>query len=450
MPPKSAHSGRDLVVAYSGGLDSTLLLHCSQRLWPDRVRAIHVNHSLQPAAEAWAEHCRATCLALNIPLHVATPTLASGASLEAQARTARYQVFTEQLGANDVLLMAHHQDDQLETVLFRLVRGSGIDGLAGMPPRRVLGAGTLIRPWLAMPQQQLRAAAEALELVWINDPSNADEHHDRNFIRHSVLPLIRQRWPSADTTMARSHHHLVVAADRLAELDRAELEPRQGKDGSLDISGMDNPTVHLPVLRLWLQGQGFAGVTEQQLDRLWHDVVHSAPDRQGEWQLGQRAVRRFGQRLHVLPRLAPLPARGTRLSWDPLHQPVISDPTWGQLLCTPAQPGEESGVCLDPERLQQALGKEPLHVVLRQGGESLHPAGRNHSRDLKRLLQECKLPPWWRARVPLLYWQTELVAVGDLLVARGWQAPAGNKVSTSAGAPAKAGGYQLVWKKPAS
>ncbi|MEX0584581.1 MAG: tRNA lysidine(34) synthetase TilS [Natronospirillum sp.] len=419
-----------VLVAYSGGLDSTVLLWAAHTLWPGRVKAFHVNHGLQAKAEAWVEHCRLVCQSWNIPLTVSVPTLGTGASVEAQARTARYEVFADALSDGQRLLLAHHRDDQLETMLFRLVRGSGIDGLAGMPARRSLGAGELVRPWLDLPQSELTAAAEYWRLNWVDDPSNRDRQLERNFIRYELMPLLRSRWPSVDDALARSHRHVAVAAQRLNYLDGVQLTQRLQADGSLDIKGLSDPIAGIPVLRLWLHRQGVSLATERQINHLWDDVVCSADDAQGLFRRGPHDVRRHQNRLYVVPRLPPLAIN--QQSWDPAQDIALSAPAWGVLSCKAVR----SGPRLDQGRLNQALTKAPLQVRFRQGGEYMHPVGRQGGRDLKRLLQESGLPPWWRARVPLVYCQDQLIAVADLLVAQDWQAEA------------DAVGYQLCWKKP--
>ncbi|ERI53187.1 hypothetical protein N878_16440, partial [Pseudomonas sp. EGD-AK9] len=165
-------------IAFSGGLDSSVLLHLlaglvrREALPP--LAAIHVHHGLQPAAEAWPEHCARSCAQLDIPLEIVAVQVAPGASLEQAARQARYAAFAARLGEGEVLLGAQHRDDQAETLLFRLLRGAGVRGLAAMPVARPLGRGTLVRPLLDVPRTELLAYAEAHGLSWVEDPSNAD------------------------------------------------------------------------------------------------------------------------------------------------------------------------------------------------------------------------------------------------------------------------------------
>ena len=214
-------------IALSGGLDSSVLLHLLARLSNREalppLSAIHIHHGLQPVADAWPEHCRQVCAALGIPLQVRHVQVASGASLERAAREARYAALAAELGAGDVLLTAQHRDDQAETLLFRLLRGAGVRGLAGMPSSRRLGRGWLVRPLLDVSRRELEAYAQAEGLNWVEDPSNQDDRMARNYLRNRVMPLLAARWPQAQNNLARSAVHLREAQELLDDLARQDL-----------------------------------------------------------------------------------------------------------------------------------------------------------------------------------------------------------------------------------
>ena len=197
-----------LVVGFSGGADSHSLLHAlvelSRREDLPPVIALHVNHGLHEDANAWTTHCAAVASDLGVEFHERVVSVDAGASPEAQARDARYTVFESFLDAGDVLLLGHHLDDQVETVLFRLIRGAGPSGLAGIPEQRPLGRGLLVRPLLAITRAQIEDYAVFHELSFLNDSSNVDTRYDRNFLRHKVLPLIESRWPGYRSGFARS------------------------------------------------------------------------------------------------------------------------------------------------------------------------------------------------------------------------------------------------------
>ena len=204
------HTVSQVLIAYSGGLDSHVLLHlCAslRAIQPQIVlRAIHIDHGLQAVSAQWVMHCQTVCAALNIPficeaLHLKVQT---GESVEAVAREARYAVFSQYLRAGEMLLTAHHQDDQAETVLLHLLRGSGVDGLAAMPEIRPLAQGYLGRPLLALSRAELVTYAQQNQLNYITDPSNADNRFDRNFLRQQIIPLLQQRWVAVNKTLARA------------------------------------------------------------------------------------------------------------------------------------------------------------------------------------------------------------------------------------------------------
>ena len=219
-----------LIVGLSGGLDSTVLLHALAAAEPDvPLEAVHVDHGLHPQSTAWAAQCEQ--LARTLGLHLARHRVRvreTGSGVEAAARDARYECFKSLLSAGDCLLLAHHLQDQSETVLLHLMRGSGARGVRGMPADRRLGAGRLLRPLLGTPRDDLEAYARRHDLDWIDDPSNMDRVHDRNFVRHDVLPLLRERWPAADDRLT---HAAALAARSRDTIDRAG-ERRRGVSGT--------------------------------------------------------------------------------------------------------------------------------------------------------------------------------------------------------------------------
>lgn len=207
----------------SGGCDSVVLLHLLHGLGlGDRLSAVHVHHGLSPNADAWADFCAAYCADLAVPLHIVRIEVdrQSGLGLEAAARTARYAVLAEQ--AAEVLMLAQHQGDQAETLLFNLLRGAGVAGAAGIPEARSLGRQRLLRPLLACRRGELEDYAVLHGLAWIEDESNADTRYSRNFLRHEVMPLLRRRFPAAETAFASAARHFAEADDLLAELAMAD------------------------------------------------------------------------------------------------------------------------------------------------------------------------------------------------------------------------------------
>ncbi|MFG0585012.1 tRNA lysidine(34) synthetase TilS [Pseudomonas sp. zjy_9] len=400
-------------VAFSGGLDSSVLLHLlaelARREAVPALSAIHVQHGLQPVAAAWPEHCRQFCAALGIPLQVVAVQVAAQASVEQAARQARYAAFAEHLQPDAVLFSAQHRDDQAETLLFRLLRGAGVRGLAAMPGQRPLGRGTLLRPLLDCSRAELQGYAEAHGLSWIEDPSNADTRFSRNFLRQRVMPLLAERWPQASVALARSAAHLSEAEQLLGELARMDLQAARGEPLF--------PWLALPSLELSLVTQ-LSDVRQRNLLRHWLAPLSRMPD-SDHW-AGWRDLRDAAGDASPVWKLADgeLHRADGRLYWlsaDWLAPPVLPDPAVVRVQGTSELPGNGQ---------VQILGELPAgrwHLRYRLGGESLHLPERGR-RDLKRLLNEWRVPAFVRPRLPLLFDGDELMAVANLAQSASLQA----------------------------
>ncbi|MGC1331363.1 tRNA lysidine(34) synthetase TilS [Pseudomonas sp.] len=391
-------------IALSGGLDSTVLLHQLATLartesFPP-LRAIHVHHGLQAAADAWPHHCQRLCDALGVPLTVVRVQVAPGASLEAAAREARYAAFEQVLGEGEVLLTGQHRDDQAETLLFRLLRGTGVRGLAGMSGQRPLGRGMLVRPMLQISREQLEGYARANALEWVEDPSNSDTRFSRNYLRSDVLPVIARRWPRFAQTFARTASHLAEAHALLVEVAEQDLQPAQVAS---PFPWLNLPSLALaPLLTLsdarqrnalqhWLSS--LTRLPDSQHWAGWQDLRDAAPSATPVWVLADGRLLRAGERLWWL-------------ADDWLHTPA-GEWEWAD----PAQP--LSLAANGQVRLCGLVPQGRVQIRYRQGGEVLEVPGRGH-RDLKRLLNETGLPPFVRARLPLLFIDGRLHAVANL------------------------------------
>ncbi|RDI98313.1 tRNA lysidine(34) synthetase TilS [Dyella solisilvae] len=394
MQPEGA-----LCVAYSGGPDSTALLHALSELPLARargLRALHVDHGLHAASHAWAEHCRQMAQEWGVPCLVLRVEVdhARGYGLEAAAREARYRAFALSLQPGERLLLGHHRDDQAETVLLKLLRGAGPEGLGGMRASRPLGEGTLWRPLLDVPRATLRAYVQERELPCIDDPSNADSRLSRNFLRHEVLPRLNQHWPQAVESIVHSARLSRAGAEALEQQWRhAMAELLDPATGSLDAAGwLALPhALRQPLLDHWLHARGLPAPTTVQREQI---------ERQCRARDGQLpCIRWNGAELHVWKaRLWALPPRrAIDPQWQACWQgEPLALPDGGSLLLEPA--GQLT---------------EALVVRLRQGGEQLRPAGDAHTRELRDLFQQSGMPPWRRLACPLLYADEELVGVGD-------------------------------------
>jgi len=402
-----------LWVAFSGGADSLALLHAATALGP--VSAVHVDHGLHPDSEAWAAHCASVCRSLAVPLHVERVAVTPrGEGVEAAARHARYAVFERVLADGGTLLTAHHRDDQAETVLLRLFRGSGLDGLAGMPAYRPVGGGMLARPLLGATRAELIAYVRSSGLDWLDDPANRDRSFDRNFLRHELLPRLETRWPDVAARVARAAGHARDNRSTVADLCDAWL----GDDETVDVERLRarQPDVRAMILRRWLERRGLRPPGRNRLERGLSDLLDAGPDRQPELRWADARIRRHAGRLWLLP--ATLPAVPERDY--PGHGPdPVTVADVGRLCFSRA-----SGTGLAPEAIAGAW-----RLRFRSGGERLRLHGVD--RRVKDLLRESGLPPWERARLPLLRVGERVVCVPGVAVADDC---------------AREGGYLAVWE----
>ena len=407
---------RKLAVAFSGGLDSTVLLAAICRLTPcPEVRALHVDHGLQPDSRAWEGHCRVAAAALGAGYaSLRCPVEpAPGESIEAHARAVRYRALEELLAPGEILLTAHHADDQLETVMLRLLRGTGVRGLRGIAPLQPFGAGFLARPLLGVSRAEILAAARDRGLEWIEDPSNRDTRFDRNYVRAELVPRIAKRWPAAARTVGR-------AASQMAEaqqiLDEAALADAPGDPDRIDCAVLRDlsPIRRRNVLRHSIVRLGLPMPDTRQMKELIRalDVRRRDAGTRVRWPDGEARI--YRDRLYLLE---PLPAPS-----PPGYSGEVSlDRPWS---------GPEGRVRLvsgSEQGLPATWAEEGFSVRFREGGERFRPMGRPHSRPLKKWLQEAGVPPWLRARIPLLYREDALVAVGDLWIADAAAESAGNR-----------------------
>ncbi|MCU7892212.1 MAG: tRNA lysidine(34) synthetase TilS [Candidatus Thiodiazotropha sp. (ex Ustalcina ferruginea)] len=408
-------------LAFSGGLDSCVLLHLLAELRPQlpyRLRAIHVHHGLQHEADSWQAHCEQLCRQYAIPLVNMPLTLKvnSGDSLEAVAREARYQALAKCMSEGDLLVTAQHQDDQAETLLLQLMRGSGPAGLASMPPLARFGPGWLARPLLPFSRQSLEQYAKQHGLTWQEDPTNKDQRFDRNFIRHQVMPLLRSRWPAASTTLSRAARfsgELLMLVKEESEEDLAKA--RYGESDTLSVSALKQfHSVRLRnLLRHWISAAGATLPSSKKLARIEHEAVHGRIDaapliRWNGWEVRRYRDQLFLNRTFIIDiPMQPIP-------WPDKQRLTLSEDL-GRLIVHPAQDG------VSATHWQQAK----VDVRFRRGGERCQLPGQTHHRPLKKLFQEWGVPPWERERTPLIYLDGELALIPGRCVCRPFQAQPG-------------------------
>jgi tRNA(Ile)-lysidine synthase len=410
----AAASGR-VIVAFSGGLDSTVLLHALVAAGRDRpglvVSAVHIDHQLHPDSRQWSDHCAEVACALGVE-YLSEQVLVDGAlaGIEAAAREARYRALKSIMRDGDCVLTAHHADDQLETVLLALMRGAGVTGLAGMPGCQPFGSGWHVRPLLEFTRARLHAWAQAQGLSWLSDPSNEGRRFDRNYLRHEVIPALTRRWPAASAAAVRSAAHLAEAGAILGEIGAADVASssigeclRVERLAALPAERRRN------ALRVWLKARGARMPSTRKLQALEHDMIAAQEDRSPCVAWDGFEVRRHRGLLYAgaVRERAP----DTTLLWDS-RAPLELPSGLGRLR---AEPAHGSGFSA-PKWPQQ------IEVRFRSGGEQLRLAGREHHHKVKKLLQSAGVLPWWRDRIPMLYVQGELVAVGDLWIAEAYAA----------------------------
>lgn len=429
--PRSTSS---LCVAFSGGLDSRFLLHLAytaqqlatqqpQKYPAFTLRAVHIHHGFSANADAWANFCQQESdhLGIALNIHRVKPNKLAGASLEDRARRARYAVFEQELQLNEVLLQGHHQNDQVETLLLNLMRASGSLGLSGIPASRPLAKGLILRPLLNTPRAKLEELALAAGLTWVEDESNQENIYDRNFLRLEVLPLLAQRFPNSLANLAKSSQLAATSQqlnEDLAALDLANCQLTANSLCLTELASLANYR-QINLLRFWL--------SQRQLTlpghKIWQQIFNLTTAKQDAQPLVSWAsrsqsankevqpieARRFNNQLFIAPAkfFAPLP-KNWAINWQgasPLKTPIGEFNFSLKLLETPK------------EKPAKALS---FQVTSRQGGEVIELEKRG-KRDVKRLLQEANLPPWQRCQLPFIWHNNQLVAVGSLLVAKGYK-----------------------------
>ncbi|WP_300002028.1 tRNA lysidine(34) synthetase TilS [uncultured Cedecea sp.] len=404
-------SHRRLLVAFSGGLDSTVLLHqltlLRDSVAPElQIRAMHVHHGLSARADSWVTHCQSLCRQWGVALEVAYVQLpTSGQGIEAEARQARYQVLTQALLPDEVLLTAQHQDDQCETVLLSLKRGSGPAGLAAMPERLDFAHTQLLRPLLNLSRIELERWAAEYQLSWIEDESNQDDKYDRNFLRLHVLPVIQQRWPHFARSVTRSAQLCGEQEQLLDELLAEQLTDLMSDSGCLDIAPLCemSDVRRYAILRRWFKFHQALMPSRLALQRVWQEVALSRDDASPRLQLGQHEVRRFQGALYWVPVMQN--DTDKIYSWPAPFEPlalaglgILSVQQKGMAVRTPK-------------------ADEVVTVRFKASGLQ-YIAGRDRGRLLKKIWQELNIPPWQREVTPLLFYGDKLIAAIGIFVTK--------------------------------
>ncbi|MGR9074397.1 MAG: tRNA lysidine(34) synthetase TilS [Gammaproteobacteria bacterium] len=397
------------LVAYSGGVDSLVLLHlcASCPEFKRKTVAVHVHHGLQPEADAWCRHCAETSekLGVDFALLRVDASPGRGESPEEAARDARYSALRSIMNAGNLLLTAQHRGDQAETILLQMFRGAGLAGLSGMPMEMPFGKGRLVRPLLDVSRDAIEAYAVSRRLQWVEDPSNRSDDYDRNYLRRRIMPLLKARWPAVETTIGRSGRHCAQAARLIGSVtDGPYEEICDPVDNTLSIPLLKTleRDIQQLIVRRWLESAAVRMPSEKQLDTILRELVCARADGNPELRLPEFTIRRYRDQMHVMKKLPTIDAESAYI--------------WEKGLKTLDLPGNGM-LCIEDTRLpgisQAAWLSHKVTVRYRKGGENLLLPGRNGRRSLKKLYQEAGIPPWERERMPLIYMGDRLAAVGD-------------------------------------
>lgn len=399
------------LIAYSGGLDSHVLLHLMAALNEEsdyRIKAVHVNHNIQPESRTWAGHCQDTCRVLGVELEVIDIDANDPGkeSPESWARHKRYAAIENILTGGEILLTAHHQDDQLETLLLRLFRGSGVMGLASMRAVREFGRGLHARPLLHHSRAQLSDYAGRNNLDWIDDPSNADKRFDRNFVRHEVIPVIKNRWPSVDQPVSRAIQAFSDTQELLDEMARQDLlNCATEKPEVVVVDRVKRLSIprQKNMMRYWSRSLNLPSPDSRQLAHVVSDVIAARHDSSAQVRWKGAELQRCGNYIRLTAPLGEFD-RSVIREWN-FTGPCRLE--YGELTAVEGYGnGLKKELCADVR----------VEVRYRIGGEKIRLPGRTCRHKLKKLFQETGTPPWLRERVPLIYVDNRLAMVAGFWI----------------------------------
>jgi len=438
-----------LVLAYSGGVDSEVLaygLSCLAQRYPQiACLLIHVHHGLSTNADTWVQHCINRAKHYQLPLQVERVNVDKGPrqSLEAQAREARYQAFDRYLNPGDILLTAHHQDDQLETLLLALKRGQGPKGLAAMGTVQTYKHAWLVRPLLDISRDQIEQFAAQNSLLHIEDESNQDDSFDRNFLRLEIIPRLKQRWPSIATTAARSaalcgEQQQIIDDEVSLRLPHWLVLPSSENALITESCGFSltgfaqlTPAWQALLFRGYLSHCELNLPSQVQLQQMLSQLLAAKDDANVLIQWGDYQVRRFANVAYALnaSELDPLDATQLTANFLSLINGDVTD-----VICHIGQHQyrlSQQGAAHHP---LLALPPANTTVTLRYGAAGsikCYPqfasSQRQKPRELKKLWQECHIPPWRRQQIPLIFYNDILVAAIGLWIDKRYLAPAGQQ-----------------------
>lgn len=411
---QTTSTSSSFLVAYSGGVDSSVLLHAlytvkKQNTTNFAIKAIHIHHGLSAHADQWVTHCQQQCQSWQIPLsvHYVTLDIQLG-NIENQARNARYDVIKKHLQPNDILCTAQHLDDQCETFFLALKRGSGPTGLSSMAQKTDFYDNMLIRPLLNISRADIEQYAQYYQLNWVEDESNQDDHYDRNFLRLKVLPMINARWPHFSQMVARSAELCQQQQQLIDDLLSDEFRMMLDKQGAIDVVSLSNCQDYKrnALLRMWFKQHHCMMPSRQQLTIIWQTVACAQDDANPKFSFNDKQIRRYKDKLYLLPHYAQ--TQSMILAWD-IQDPLILPDHIGTLKTE----YNSSGL------IRRPTSTEVVTIRFYAQG-MIKIVGRSGSRTIKKIWQEKHIPSWMRTRIPLIYYDDQLItAVGVFVTEQG-------------------------------
>ena len=391
------------LVAYSGGSDSTALLYFANKMakkYKVEIRAIHVNHNLNADSVDWENHCKYFCKKLNIPIIIKSINivLKPGESIEERAREERYRVISSHANSKTIMMTAHHANDQSETFLYQLLRGSGVKGLSAMPDFKKILNGYHSRPFLNISKNTLMELVNFKELKYVIDNSNDNTKFSRNYIRKEILPKIKERWPSYSSTISRAANNVADAEKLnrdLAEIDIQNFLLSDDNKISTSVKNLDDYRFN-NVIRFWIKKNNFRMPSLEQIYSIYLNVLNAGNDKTPFFSCSEYEIRRHNDYIEIMK---PLKKHDSSkiYNWKFEENLVISN----------------LSVNLSWKNLEERLGynlNKDVEVKFREGGKSIELS---KNKNLKDYMRENKIPPWKRDRTLLIYIDKELKIIWD-------------------------------------
>jgi len=404
----AAQNIKKICVSLSGGVDSIVLLFALQQLLNETfaIRAIHINHNLYEGSQSWANFCQKICDQIQIQINIYSikVKVTEGSGIEAAARKARYEKLQKSIQEGEWLMTAHHKDDQLETILLRMARGTGVEGLKGIQKQFNFGSGKILRPLLEISKSEILGYAKEKKLDWVEDTSNQETYFDRNFLRMKVIPKLKERWPAFSSSVSRLSNISTQTSNLLKELAEQDL----GFDypvKNLDIEILKNKSIGrvINIIRFLILKNEMSVPSMKVLNSGVNTLLNpKSVNPSMVWD--NYCIKRYLNKLYFLQLSELQPTQGNRLINWLIDEPLKLDENGSALVA----------VMTKGQGLSLKKCDKNIDVQFRKGGESIRPVGHKITKKLKKLFQEDHVLPWVRDKIPLLYKKNELIGVGDL------------------------------------